>query len=505
MPKPRAKKVSFKDSTPSAATAPGSPMMPTGSSAPGTAGSEPSASTSPPHIVAPLPQSYEQQMQQPKTWDAAHYPPPSHGEPEMKIPMDTRYAPAWERPTSEQSAYHTQSQSRSEPQYPTLPSSVRNDEWYKEYTHSAPDRSNVRAVFPWEQQGQQQAQRVFPRGSTPPPQNTHRHGMPSVSVQEASPATSPRPEGSRATPQPAQPPRSMAEAMASYKNAWDSDPRIGQYVDRMTGGSRPRHRHSSSDFGLADPKSLQSMPGTPNKIPSTWIDSRARSDASEDGDDEDDGDDEPDIGSSPPSVGRSEVNEIKGIPFAIPDGPGFYKSNAKYRDRHAQTEKPALRDATVQANPGGPISPAISTHRLPSNSGPGPGGRRLNRSQASSSSDTPKPQSTLITPSTSQSQSVTPQRRPFPVHNSSSTGSSSRYINQSQSPPLAYSPQFPDPSTTNPNLPQTTTRVFDPSTDVDMRKRDSQQVLTRFMQAGTFGQPSGSSNGNGNGSSSRPA
>jgi glycogenin glucosyltransferase len=286
----------------------------------------------------------------------------------------------------------------------------------------------------------------------------------------------------------------MAEAMASYKNAWDSDPRINQYVTRLTGGSRPNHRHSSSDFGNIDPGSLQSMPGTPNKIIQSWPDSGTRSDASEDGDDEDDGDYEPDIGSSPPSLGRAAGNEIKAIPFAMPDAPGFYKSNAKYRDRHSQTDKPATSDATVQAS-GGPISPLVSTHRLPSSSGSGSGGSgrrtQVGRSQPSSSSDTPRLSSTLMTPAGSQIRSRPPI--PFPTHNPQSS-SSSRY--SGQSPPQAYSPQLNDPSTTNPNHNAGTTRVFDPSTDVDMRKKDSQKVLSRFMQAGAFSQ-SGGAGGNG--------
>ena len=467
MPKPKRKNVSFKDATPSSSTAPGPPTI----------DAEPSAAASPPHIVAPLPQTFTQQMDQPKTWDAAHHPPPEHGEPEMKIPMDTRYKPAWEQSRAEQSAYHSQSRSQ-QSQYPTLPQNVRHDEWYKEYTQSAPNRDNVRAVFPWEKQGRQQAERVFPRGDTPPP---HQHSMPRVSIQEATPTQSPEQEHSRSTPQPAQPPRSMAAAMASYKNAWDSDPRIGQYVDRLTGGKKSRNQHSSSDFGNVDPGSLQSMPGTPNRIQQSWPDHGNRSDASEDGDDEDDGDYEPDIGSSPPSLGRAAGQEIKSIPFSLPDGPGYYKSNAKYRDRQSQTEKPILQDQKVQASEG-PISPAVSAQRLPSFSGRRP----PQRSHPSSSSDTPKP----ATPSSSQPGSGGRSRPPipFPAYNSQSS-SSSRY--PGQSPPLPQSPQFNDPSTTNPTHNTGTTRVFDPSTDVDMRKKDSQKVLSRFMQAGSFAQSGG--------------
>jgi glycogenin glucosyltransferase len=469
MPKPHAKQVKFADTTPSASTAPGSPVQPTASG---------------PDIVVPTPRPYEQ-----ATWDAAHFPPPQHGQPEMMVSMDTRYRPAWERPTAEQASYHSQRSTQS--QYPTLPSNVRHDEWYREYTHTAPDRNSVRAVFPWERQGQRQADRVFPRGDTPPPQ----HGTPRLSLQEATPTTSPEPHHSetRSTPQPPQP-RSMAEAMASYKNAWDADPRIGRYVNRMTGGAPSRNRHTSGDFGRVEPI-LQSVPGTPSHAPQAWPHHSGKSDASEDGDDEDDGDDEPDIGSSPPSVGRSEMNELTPRPFTLPDAPAYYKSNAKYRDRTSQTDKPEQSDAKVQAYPSG-VSPVVSTQRLPSastgtsmsrpnasSSGSGSYTRKgkgsLGRSQPSSSSDTPKPQSSLVTPASSQS-----PPKPFPPYQA-------RY----QSPPHATSPLHDhDPSTTdhNPNKPVSASRVFHPSTDVDMRKRDSQQVLSRFMQAGSFAKPGGS-------------
>jgi glycogenin glucosyltransferase len=36
---------------------------------------------------------------------------------------------------------------------------------------------------------------------------------------------------------------------------------------------------------------------------------------------------------------------------------------------------------------------------------------------------------------------------------------------------------------------QTGSRYFDPKTDVDVRKRDTQKVLSQFMKVGGFGQP----------------
>ena len=504
MPKPKPKRVTWSDSTPSSSTSAGQPAPPTGPTPPASQ-VEPLASSSPAHIVAPLPQSYEQQMSQPKTWDAAHFPPPKNGQPEMKTPMNTFYEPAWDQPSSTQASYFKQSQDQPQSQYPTLPANVRQDNWYKEYTQSAPNRDNVHAVFPWETQGQRKAERVFPRGESPKP---YRQQRPSVypSLQEGSPETSTNEIHQQPSPPLANQHKSMAQAMASYKNAWDSDPRIGRYVNRLTGGSSSRHhggQHGSGDFTQIDKAALQSNPGTPSRIPSTWIpqdmpqQEAARSDASEDGDDEDDGDSAPDTESSPGpnEFLRAAVTNPALDKTLIPGAPGFYKANLNYRDRNIQTDRPGSNDAKVQAYPDGPVSPLVPTRPLPMSQtssstststirGSAPGRKgKLALHRQSSSSDTPRPSSNVVTPLSSssfqsQSQSQTPTERerravPFPRHGSSS---SSR----------AISPPVHDSSITDPTRLVSVSRIFDPSTDVDMRKRDSHQVLSRFMQAGSF-------------------
>lgn len=498
MPKPKPKRVSWADSTPSAGTVPGQPAPPVGA-APPHAQSEPSALSSPPHIVAPLPQSYEQQTQQPKTWDAAHFPPPTHGEPEMKIPMNTVYAPAWEQPKSVQSSYFQQPQ-ESQSQYPTLPANVRGDDWYKEFTSTVPDRSNVQAVFPWEKPGNQRAPtRVFPKGDTPPPEKQHRPAV-HLSVQEATPETSPVHEQLTPTPAPATQHRSMAEAMASYKNAWDADPRIERYVNRLTGGPPNRHhdRHTSRDYGLVDPGALQSMPGTPKRAPTSWLGQEAakKSDASDDGDDEDDGESEASVGDSPTTTRRRARLPDDSALFPQPEGPGFYKSNAKYRDRHVQTDRPDFNDAKVQAYPEGPISPVVPTRPLLPNTssssstitakGPGRKGK-LALSRASSSSDTAKAPSTIVTPMSASQFPSSAERRsvPFPTY-SPSSGSIL---------PPSFSPTIPSSSSTDAGRSTRVSRIFDPSTDVDVRKRDTQQVLSRFMQVGAFARTGGAGEG----------
>lgn len=512
MPKPKAKKVSWSDSTPSASTAPGQPAPPVGNAPPPHQGgqAEPSAISSPSHYNAPLPQSYEQQIQQPKTWDAAHHPPPKHGEPEMKVPMNTFYKPAWEQPSSVQASYFQQPQ-QPQSQYPNLPANVRGDDWYKEFTGTVPDRNNVQAVFPWEKPGQHKAERVFPRGDSPPPQ--HRQGSTRqgnsvyLSVQEPTPQPSPEVPYQSPSP-PITQHRSMAEAMASYKNAWDADPRIERYVNRLTGGassSQHHNRHASREYTMVDQRAaLQSVPNTPKRTPREWLDrapvpaEAGHSDASVDGDDEDDGDDEPDLSGSPSAPTRAPMTINPPSQFLLPDAPTFYKSNAKYRDRHVQTDRPNLTNAQVQAYPTGPISPNTPMRPLPSATSTSMSGSssaarkgKMSLSRRSSSSDGPKDQSqssTLVTPTananaTSQFPDRSERRSvPFPT---GPTG------NQPQS----FGPSIPDASRTNPNLPVNVSRIFDPSTDVDVRKRDTQQVLSRFMQVGAFARTGGAGEG----------
>lgn len=504
MPKPKAKKVSWYDSTPSASTTPGQPTPPVGSSPPPDSGNraDPSAISSPGHIVAPLPQSYEQQTQQPKTWDAAHFPPPTHGEPEMKTPMNTFYQPAWEQPNSVQSSYFQQPQ-ESQSQYPTLPANVRGDDWYKEFTNTVPDRNNVQAVFPWETPGHQRApSRVFPKGDTPPPERQHKPSV-HMSVQEPTPEASPI--YVQTTPPPAtNQHRSMAEAMASYKNAWDADPRIERYVNRLTGGPSNQHhgRHTSRDYGLVDPGALQSMPGTPSHQPGSWVGHEAakKSDASEDGDDEDDGESEFSVSNSPTASGKQSRLPDDSSLYPQPESQGYYKSNLKYRDRNVQTDRPNLNDAKVQAYPDGPVSPLVATRPLlPTQTssststatvtGKGPGRKgRLALSRGSSSSDTAKAASFVGTPlSSSQfppSGSGGERRgQPFPSYSPSSGAAQS------------FSPSIPDPSLTDPGRSVRVSRVFDPATDVNVRKHDTQQVLSRFMQVGAFARTGGGGEG----------
>ncbi|WVO21294.1 uncharacterized protein IAS62_002602 [Cryptococcus decagattii] len=201
-------------------------------------------------------------------------------------------------------------------------------------------------------------ERVFPKGEEPLPslvqQLIHPLQPPSISIQSATPphvSQSQHPHGAgQAQPPKTSPPPprhvSMVEAMASYKNVWDDIPEIGRYADMMsgkTGGRSLRGGHERNP----SLHSLQSVPGTPRTQYSTFGKSARlsatknleRRESFEQSEDSADGDDEN-------STLASEEEGEKGGEGGSARKP--YKGNKKYRDRWAQTDKVKTVDEEVQ-------------------------------------------------------------------------------------------------------------------------------------------------------------
>nr|XP_031859843.1 uncharacterized protein CI109_004691 [Kwoniella shandongensis]KAA5526915.1 hypothetical protein CI109_004691 [Kwoniella shandongensis] len=433
----------------------------------------PSAQSSPPLSSAPLPQTHQQQHDQPATWDASRYAPPTHGRPEMAIPIDTVYHNAWEQSASQQSSYFS-SATHFEPQYPTLPDNVRHNDWYKQYAGSVPDRSNVTAVFPWEQRNDQRATpgRVFPRGDTPPLGHGSQHQRgPSINVRQATPEGGAH-HSPDYSPSGQNQSRSMAEAMASYTNAWDAVPQIDRYIKRISGVGSGKAQRSSQN------RALQSVPGTPRGGEvfdyNQGKNEGSATDTSADGDDEQDSTEDED--------GESSISPViqqgsQGDAFSP------YASNERYRDRFAQTDQTGLVDAKVQAAPGGGQSPVVSTipiHQSQRASVPLHVRRTSKVSSTSSSSETarnasasvvspPSDTSTLIGRPPGPSSTAAVSNQPLPDYSFDLKGATSGA--QTHGHRASGS---------------TSSRVWDPSTDVDARKKDSQEVLNRFMKSGGF-------------------
>lgn len=439
----------------------------------------PTTVDSPLHIHAPLPQTLQQQTQQPATWDGSRYSPPKQGEPEMKIPLDTFYESAWDAPATSHSSYFAQNNKSGEPEYPTLPSSVTGDSWYGAFTNTKPDKKNIQAVFPWEQDGHsyRRPDRVFPRGSTPPPRQDQT-GLtvpePHFVVQQPTPPI-PSPE----TSSPPSQPKSMADAMASYTNAWDKMPEIQDYVTRITGRKSKGPSHISIRSKDLNGMGLASVPGTPAfEVEGTGrrreISMDRHSEASGDGDDE--------AGEESDDDSSETSRKAK------------YPGNSNYRDRRVQTDKPSSSDATVQAGPNPGLSPAVATFEIPSRERQSASApvRVSNTRQQSSSSDTTVRGNPFTPPSVTSPDSASGvtinfmgQSASFASRNSQSSGNGNG-LGKMHDRRTSYSSDQREQVA--PAQARPASRIFDPSTDVDVRKRDTQNVLSRFMKVGSFAQ-----------------
>ncbi len=362
---------------------------------------------SPPALNAPSPQTFQQQMTQPATWDGSRSAPPPTSGPEMLTPMTQRYAAAWDQPASAQSKYYSSQQT--EPEYPNVPENVRGNDWYRGFAGSTPDRNNVLPVFPWEETPQhRRPDRVFPQGASSPSQNR---------------STGPSPQRNAEA-------KSMQEAIASYTNAWDQMPSIRQYVMRITGTGQHSSERDLAVMGL------QSVPGTPRFESSMGRELSAdrQSNISGDGDDEDDDEEGTVETETSPSVGHSRDSTFE-LPLDLP-------ANARHRARQAQLARIPPPEA------------GLNIRNTPVVIGEVPKPERKVIARQSSSSDTPRTTPNLVTP----------------------PSDSARISGQAQ-----YTSDSPEPRAS---------RIWDPSTDVDVRKRDTQNVLSRFMKVG--GMPGGS-------------
>ena len=443
------------------------------------------------------PQSTQQQAPPPAFWDAQRYSPPTDGKPEMSVPMNTFYDAAWNQPSSQQTSFYSDSaKQNAEPQYPIIPESVRNDTWYSHFANLTPNRSSVKAVFPWEQQAQEHRKpdRVFPQGSSALDFQSVNDTARSVSADMGREPSS--------SPGSAPPGRSLSEAMASYSNAWDSMPSIQRYVDRVSGrsgqmnlGDMPR----GFDMSL-----LKSVPNTPH-YQSVPFRQRQRSNdrisnVSGDGDDEDDGDEQDDTDRfDSPIIGPSNTGQmLSKQSFPHPE-------NIRYRDRQAQTERRPLVDAKVQVSPGGGSSPALRMFALPKNGSRRTSGNSAQTVQAlhSSSSESTPRASHLLTPTAEHPHPPSSTRIPFPTNphasrrlsnNGNGNGNNGQATTSTQGSSSMFRGKSSGASTnvdslTESGVPrpdQRATRKFDPSTDPDVRKKDTEQVLSRFMQGGSF-------------------
>ena len=362
-----------------------------------------------------------------------------------------------------------------------------------------PDRSKVAPIFPWEEKPRVAPGRVFPSTDAPPPGDflIQKAASPVVHFGDLPGSFSSPGFGSHGSP-PINIPISL-----TYKNAWDVEPTIQKYASKLARPDQNAPRNSLL-FQNEEWRKHEKEKFSP------W--QAKEEETSMDGDDEDDSDD-----AAPPRHSRQRSRAGSGT--ATPQG-SLFTYKGKYRGRGIQTEPPERRSRGVQ------VTPKAQPEEYPTHtSSPRVTTVSRNTSRRSSYGDLPpapllsRPVSTdspplvrsprvLISPRTYSpprgntppvmsprySPVQTPRRRPSTSSPVRERVLSPLTLSMRSVPALARSasnetalsssvgPPSPDMATT----PIKSTRVWDPARGVDIFKKGSEEVLSRFLRMGSF-------------------
>ncbi|KAJ9120203.1 hypothetical protein QFC22_003103 [Naganishia vaughanmartiniae] len=477
----------------------------------------PSASASPPFASQVLPSQAPSNPQRhsspPAVWDARVSAPPQRSGAEygeMRGASFNHYENAWDKPLGQ----HEENDWNPVNSYPVIPDSVKEDRWYAGATDVAPDRNKVKDVFPWEQGSRRAPARRFPKGDTPPPASI---AVPALAVHNPTPPDqTPAEEYRRASQsgdndffgvsKPSQTRQmSFADAMrsGSYKNAWDSVPAIDDYVARhggrqsasaMAGAMTPALKTMTRTHPTENPYGVplvageqQGRRGNKGKQLDDMID--RRSETSRDGDDED------------TESSAEEAHDTSKRPIKLRQGPAGTAEPAtrqSHSRRHSGTSESQGRrsGAKVETKPlhaqaellesGASQVPPLSTST--SAYGQRPAYSRDLYGSSSIPSD--------VTPIASRrTSSETLISSPLPAASSvglaaimtpTLPGESARHIGKMHSggQETGYSNvgSTAGLSDAGAAAPRRAGRVFDPATDIDMRRKDTLDALARGMK-----------------------
>ena len=446
---------------------------------------------------APPPQEPPRPVSPPlMVWNPAVEPPPNTA-PVSNFPTTTYYPNVWDQsPTqyrSDSSHVESPTQGVVSTQF-ALPPPSRIPERLLQEKHyvnvlgerqqgetPSPDRAKIKPVFPWEDKPRLTPGRVFPSTDSPPP---GQFLLPAV--QPASPSPSPPLRYSPTQPYTSSPPSGFPPTF-SYSNAWDSVPSIQKYASRLVRPT-PYTPPLGPAIDLGESRRRESA------LFKNWNES---GESSVDGDDEDTGDEGV---HSPPSKQRPRSGSSSG------------KGKKKeYRSQGVQTIPKETRDQSVQVtiltdpvdadrsikdkdqmsprsreDSLSGLSPTLALKHLhlPKLSPLGsPTGLRSPRyasprgSSTNLAESTPRP--VLYKPTQKPS---TPQRggelQRMPPSSISRTFSSDGSSPSSAGPPIS-------PTDTRP-IPRAGGRSWDPARGVEIFKRGSEEVLTRFLKMGSW-------------------
>jgi glycogenin glucosyltransferase len=362
-----------------------------------------------------------------------------------------------------------------------------------------PDRSKVAPIFPWEEQPRVAPRRVFPSTDTPPPGDflVQKPGSPVTLFNGDLPGSIPG-FGSYGSP-----PISLPVSL-TYKNAWDVEPNIQKYASRL---ARPDQNasHNSLLFKNEEWKKHETEKFSP------W--QPKEEETSMDGDDEDDSDD-----AEPPRHSRQRSRAGSGA--ATPQG-SLFALKGKYRARGVQTDDPERKSKGIQVtprtypgeHPSRTASPRVTTFSRNTSRRPSYGELQpfSHKSRPVSTADSPpliRSPRVLLSPrkyspplvdtpaamSPKYSPVQTPRRRsgtssPVRQRVLSPLTTSLRSVPglaRSASNETALSSSVGPPSPEMASPPVKSTRVWDPARGVDIFKKGSEEVLSRFLRMGSF-------------------
>ncbi|KAF9786192.1 glycosyltransferase family 8 protein [Thelephora terrestris] len=362
-----------------------------------------------------------------------------------------------------------------------------------------PDRSKVAPIFPWEEKPRIVPGRVFPSTDTPPPGDflVQKPGSPVIHFSGDLPGSLPG-FGSHGSP-PINIPVSL-----TYRNAWDVEPSIQKYASKL---ARPEQNAPRGSLLFQNEEWKQHEK---DKF-SPW--QPKEEETSMDGDDEDDSDD-----AGPPRHSRQRSRAGSGT--ITPQG-SLFTYKGKYRGRGVQTESPEHRSKGVQITPmtqPGEYPAHTSSPRVTSLSGNR--SRRFSYGESPFSSLHSRHVSTADSPPLVRSPHVliSPRKYSPPLVNTppflspkyspvqtprrrSDTSSPVRQrvlsplttsirsvpaLARSASNETALSSSVGPPSPDIASTPVRSTRVWDPARGVDIFKKGSEEVLSRFLRMGSF-------------------
>jgi glycogenin glucosyltransferase len=451
------------------------------------------------------------------TWNPAVEPPPNTA-PVSNFPTSTYYPNVWDQSPTHYRSDSSQVASPTQGPAPfTVPPPSRIPERLLQEKHyvnvlgergqqgetPSPDRAKIKPVFPWEDKPRLTPGRVFPSTDSPPP---GQFLLPPV--QTASPSPSPPQRFSPTQQYPSSPPSGFPPTF-SYSNAWDSVPSIQKYASRLV-------RPSQHVPPLGPAFDFDESRRRESALFKNWHES---GESSVDGDDEDTGDEG---GLSPPSKPRPRSGSSSG------------KGKKKeYRSQGVQTIPKETRDQSVQVtiltdpmdadrsikdkdqmSPRSRegslsgVSPALATKQqvlppsrssIPRLPGPvtgftsnlpklsplgSPTGLRSPRFASPGGSSTNLAESTprpvLYKPTQRPS---TPQRG-GELHRLPPSSISRTFSSDTASSPSSAGPPI-SPTDTRP-IHRAGGRVWDPARGVDIFKKGSEEVLSRFLKMGSW-------------------